>query len=696
MEMSRLYVRSHLMDGVIRRPCLTDPAYLEKLRDDVHRCVGFAKDFMPPAYFIGDENSIGYYNDAHDFCQSPTCLVEFRSYLKNKYGSIDGLNRSWQSSFNAFEEVVPYTRKQAEDSKNYAPWAEHRLFMFSVLSDTVGKIRGFIRDIDPEGGIAVSGADKTGINGGFDWYLMLRHLDYAVGYTEDSLVDVMRSFCKEDAVLGSWTGYTSSPEAIKNTLWREMFNGFFNFGYFAEKFWSEGYKHLLSAGDGKVAPGGKDLKKILDEMRESGLSKTIKEAMRYESPVAILYSSPSLIATAFTGSYSALNTSVFNANANGWSLLIRDMGIQPPTYISSQQLEAGMLTPEKYPVFILPLSQALSEKEMEVLTSYVKDGGILVADAQAGILTENSAVRKDNLLNEVFGISAVNMSPARTGNPVYFKGEKQLPLSPVDAGVKVATGKALGAAEAGARTAPVNVGGLTVSARRQDKPAIPAFIVNRYGKGCGIYLNALLSEYPSMQKAGIADRSLADALRSTLNEAGFRYDVNAQLPVGTQMTRYVDGDNEYLALLRASGANKEDNSVSVELAAIRHVYELTGKEYYGNMQKIETVLLPGEVKIFALTASQRKPIQLEAAKTGEGFIEYSVSLPDDSGKGGSGIVCLEVYSGGEKKECYSRKLKVDKTYKGIVPVALNERNGTWEVKITDVITGGKDEKEIRF
>ncbi len=692
MAMHDVRVSRAKLEDIVRDPCLSRPGYIAGMRGDVLRYAGWVSDFHPPAYFVADENSLGYYGSPHDFCQSATCLARFRSYLGDKYGSIEGLNDAWQSGFGSWDEVVPYTLEQARESGNYAPWGEHRVFMFSVMSDTIAEMKRALLEVDPGGRLAISGQNIGSKYTGLDWYRLLQELDYTVAYSSPSLIDVIRSFRGEHGLAGSWIGYSHNYQSVRNKVWSEMFNEFFHFKYYSEFYHGAGstFRDLVRQGDLRIAPGGEDLRSIISEVRGSGLGKLFMESEWTASPVAIHYSVPSHVASGFTGNYSAFNPGVFDANRNGWSLVIRDMGLQPPTYISSQQLETGVLCPDKHPVFILPLSQALSGMEAEHLERYVKAGGILVADAQAGSLKENCGIRSENILEKVFGISGMDALPSGGRSPVYFREETRLPVLPADAQVKVDGGMALGGAEREAGTVPVRMGGITIASRRAKAEPVPAFIVNRYGEGSGIYLNILLNNYSDMRRAGVESSVLASAILEALKEAGFEYDIDASLPPGTQMVRYTDGGDEYLGLMRLLRVSEDENRASISLNGARHIYELTEHKYLGRSDSIDMVLFPGDVRIFALTSARRGPVRLKTSKMPEGYIRYSVSVP-------GGIVRLEVYSGDDRKDSYSRNLKVEGgEYSGIIPLALNEREGVWRVKTTDIITGDSDEKTVRF
>jgi len=691
MTLHRLISKN--LKGVIRIPCLTDPVYLEKMKNDVKKGGDWTKAFFPPAYFVSDENSLGRYSAPHDFCQSPTCLKRFRTYLKKKYNSVEILNNIWHTSFKKWDDVFPYTLSQAKKKDNFVPWAEHRLFMFQIFAEAIGNEKRFLQEVDPEGKLAVSGMGVPNVYNGFDWYLLSRHLDYIVAYTGWSgVVDMLRSFRKEGALLGSWNGYGSTAESIRNKIWHEAINQFFNPGY-----WWQGY--LLNHGDYTISEAGKDFKEIIAEVKGSGIGKIFVEAEWIPSDIAIHQSTPSLVASNVTGNYNFLNETVFQSNLTGWVNLVRDMGFQPPTFLSSYQIEEGILSPEKYPIFVLPLSQALSNKEINEIIAYVKEGGILIADTRPGIFLENSYPRKRNPLNEVFGISRSSGKVEKIKSCIYLSedGKKErLPLSPLEKSLKLKGGEALGFAAGKSKTKTVQFGKLSVRTKTGKVSFIPALIINKYGKGYGIYLNFILSEYPDLRKRGLSSKIVVEALRKTLEKTNFQPAVKVNLPPGSEMVRYKDDENLYLCLWRGLDFTKEENRVKIVLPEKKNIYEVKTHKYLGRSDTILTTLFPGEVKIFAILPYKRKAINIDAKLTPSGQISYRINLVNTLGKKSAGIVRLEVYSEGKLKEWYTKNLKVSGVYKSKIPLALNERKGKWKLKVIDIITGREYEKEIQF
>ena len=170
-------------------------------------------------YFVGDEGSLTSYGDAVDFDWGPDTLREFRVWLRQEYGTLAALNKEWQASFSDWDSVVPYTTEEAQKSRNFAPWADHRTFMEITFAKAYQLARAAVIEGDPDAHIAVSGTQATNAYDGADWSRLDRVIDDFLSYDGGNQWDMHRSFAKPDAMIGFWTGYGSHGLAVQNAIW---------------------------------------------------------------------------------------------------------------------------------------------------------------------------------------------------------------------------------------------------------------------------------------------------------------------------------------------------------------------------------------------------------------------------------------------------------------------------------------------
>ena len=166
----------------------------------IHPFVGDVKGHP----FKGDETegSLTSYTDPYDFDWGIHALRAFRRWLRQRYESLDSLNREWKSSYKRWGEILPFTTEQAMKSGNFAPWADHRTFMEVSFANAYQRVREAVLAADPNGHIALSGTQETTAYNGCDWYRLDRIIDDFLSYDGGNQWDIHRSFAKQDATIG--------------------------------------------------------------------------------------------------------------------------------------------------------------------------------------------------------------------------------------------------------------------------------------------------------------------------------------------------------------------------------------------------------------------------------------------------------------------------------------------------------------
>ena len=692
MGIYRLATRAGDLKNTTRNPCLTDPETRAAMGEEIRRNTGWAARSCPPFYFVADENSLGHYSSAHDFCQSPTCLAAFRQVLRQRYGALSGLNQAWRREYTTWDEVTPDTFEEAKARGCFVAWIEHRRFMFSVFTDAMALEKQLVTSVDPVGRLAVSGMGMPSVHNGFDWYGMSQHLDHIVCYLRPYLTDVLRSFARPGMTLSAWNGYAGSYEALRQRVWHQVLNGFHHPSYWYHRF-------MIRHGDGALSPAGREFQSIIREVRDSGVGRLLTGASWHPSPVGIHYSTAALISAHVTGTTTPLGDTVFEANLNGWAEVLRDMGVQPPRCFSTEQLLAGELTATAVKVFVLPLSQALADGEVEALSRFVAAGGILVADGRPGVLTEAGVQRQENALHAVFGVqfSSEPFERARSSITVATAdGERTCSLSPLEKGLDVRASTALGSSPGLPGTRPVRFGGLNI----RSKPGtdmVRSFIVNRHGKGAAIYLNALLDDYGDLRTRGNESRPVVEALQRALAAAGFEPEWQAALPPGTELIRYDHGLNSYVALCRTLNASKEYCQFRLALGETKYICDVTGDHRGEQTATVQGILAPGDARVFALLPAAPAAPELSVTWQRHAIVG-SVRLNDAAGQPMSGAARLRVLdAGGEERIAYTSNLLVTEGQAELrIPLGLDETGETWRVVVRDVVTGKETTADVRL
>jgi len=95
-----------------------------------------------------------------------------------------------------------------------------------------------------------------------------------------------------------------------------------------------------------------------------------------------------------------------------------------PTYLSDEDIAAGVLEKEGYKALILPYSKGMKEVEAEFIRRFVRNGGLVIADNTPGICSEHGRVLKTPRLHDLFPvIDRKNIVRYGKGIAAYLPGE---------------------------------------------------------------------------------------------------------------------------------------------------------------------------------------------------------------------------------------------------------------------------------
>src|SRR5712692_2108977 len=89
-----------------RRPSLSDPVWLERIHDRLVDAVKRLSPYRPVFYDLGDESGIADLAAFWDYDFSDESLVPMRRWLRERYGTLDALNRQWGTNFSSWDLVM--------------------------------------------------------------------------------------------------------------------------------------------------------------------------------------------------------------------------------------------------------------------------------------------------------------------------------------------------------------------------------------------------------------------------------------------------------------------------------------------------------------------------------------------------------------------------------------------------------------
>lgn len=372
---------------LVRTPCLSDPAFLDK----------YIKDFTKQGlrdykhglrfYWMGDEQSItGYGGVPVDFCFSEHCMKNFRIFVQKKYGTLARLNKEWNTDFTSWEKVFPFTKEEIwkGGQAHVAGWADHLEFMDSRLENVAATMFAALRKHDPDARTSLSGTQPSTAYGGMDWGRLMKHFNGLLNYALGGQFEIQRSL-RKDAELMPWEfGYSrSSPYRV----WRALFcgmRGIFGFSWYS-----------LCNPDGTPAPQLEIVQRPFSIIK-SGIGAHWINNVKEKADVALLFSQRSIRAAFIEKRHRSRNTSFDKYNK-----LLRNCGYSF-NYITPEQLEQGILLKENYKRLILMDAGAMSDKEIAAVNAFVKKGGKVFAEGIPARRYENCRMRKAPGLSHIF------------------------------------------------------------------------------------------------------------------------------------------------------------------------------------------------------------------------------------------------------------------------------------------------------
>jgi hypothetical protein len=535
--------------------------------------------------------------------------------------------------------------------------------MEKTYSDAFAYVLQVLRKIDPEGILLNSGTQISGSHNGCDYSRINRYTRHLNAYDDGNQLDFHRCFSPDVKISGG-AGYGVLGKNVLYNFYENLFKGSNGGAYI---FW----QYSTLDPDLTMSQSGKDMEQGFRELRGQGIGKLVGLATPDNNGIAIHYSYPSIHGTWIVDgkvkaevSYNTSETfNRFNDNRDGWVRILKDSGLQFD-FVDYGSVETGALLSGKYSTFILPMSVALSDEEVQAIREFVRRGGTLIADALPGIMDEHCTFRASRPLLDVFGVAA----PAGS-RQTMIRAAGETDLRPT-------TGYSM-AAENGH----------------------PILIRHRFGQGRAYLLNYFLHEYARQRREGLAEPEL-EKLARVLTEAGIRPKIrisgSAQEHVAECATYlFNQGATRLLGIIpdKSMGGARH---IQVGFDGPGAIYDVRGRSLAGKGTQWETVIEPGVPRLFAIVEEEITGVNADAADRVRPGEDIRVNFTILGGRRLRSVARVDVQDpSGKGVHYYSSNTDVEDG-KGSVrfQTALNDPTGTWRVTITEVISGKKAVVEV--
>lgn len=695
-----------------RKPCFHDSEATAEALKKVRKAVETQMRFKP-LFYSTDEVGVADLVSAWDFCFDPRTLTAMREWLMEQYGSLEALNEEWGTNFTSLDEVTPFTTDEmlARGDNNLAPWADHRFFMNKTFADALLKATEQVHALDPDALAGIGGGQMPCAFGGYDYWLLSQVLDVIEPYNIGNNREIWRSFVPHKPAVT--TSFGSGKREIWR-LWYQALHGDRGIIIYDEKGqYLDEHGNLTEIAKG-AAPTYKEL--------TGGIVRQLAHADKVYNPVGVHYSQASMTAHWMfeikasgkdwvnRGSATERLQSEFLRLRETYTKLMED-NLAGYDFVAYGQLENGDFEGMNKKIMFLPQSMAMSDTECKVLRQFVEKGGILVADCYTALMDNHCKMLDHGQMDDLFGIERTEIKLAP--GPMGLEPVKDLDMNKSWAKGLLSAGRLekVCAAEPSIRLLHGAV------ALYRDANGTPAVIVNEYGAGKTIYLNAVFTDYhrwrmkppegESLRRfwgeiikvAGVSAPYAVTRADGTTPEAVelFPFDFGSAHILGVHrnyQTRVSElGPPEY----QSQDDLEKEVDLTVDLGREYHVYETRAGKYLGKMQRVNFTLNPWQPMLLTMLETPVGSLEIAGPSEAEkgDLVEVKFTLGGAESNSAHTFRTTLIGPDGSEIELLSSNIlaphgKADWSF----PLAVSDPAGEYTLCVKDVITGTVAEHKI--
>ncbi len=529
-------------------------------------------------------------------------------------------------------------------------------------------VQEIVNEVDPGGLVQLSGTQAASSHNGYDYSRLNLYVGQMNPYDIDNQLEYHHNFNPELKVSGQ-AGYGALGKGVLYDYYNHMFLKETGGSYI---FWQASCLNP----DLRICQSGQDLKEGFDELLKRGIGRLVGSyEPDNELKIAIHFSYPSIhaawivdgkIIPGDTVIITVKRLKQFNRNRDGWVKILHDAGLGFG-FISYNSIEKGSLLNDGYKVLILPMSYALSDREVQQIEAFVRQGGILIADALPGIMDDHTKLRSERALSDVFGIKPRSYTREELISPI---GESKLKAGKADVLLK------------------------------ENK--VPQMLHHNYGNGSAWLLNYFMDKYPE-EKLTHNNESSLQKIRNLLAEENLESSIlitknNGHPANGVEKYSFSEDGSSARLLGLLPGKTGEEEEINLFLNQSVHLYDIRNKKYLGEGNDFKIKVKTSVPELFGLVQGIIEDIKVDAPSRlsrGEAMtLDFKIT-----GVGSAdlkSVVRVNVYDPeGANTLYYSDNCElINGSGTHRFNTALNDLPGQWKIHLTEVISGS--EKEIRF
>ncbi len=693
---------NYTADGV-RSRCLSDPAVVEHYTTQAREQAATQKPFGLYAVGITDEGFLTSRHKRHEVCFSPPCQEAYRTWLRERYGTLEALNAQWDTEYDDWSQVGGVRTEDVRGKTNFSPFVDFRTFMTDLWVQSCRTITDAYHEVCPHTPVGHTNTfGVTPFDGNDYWKLCTKtgfgwgqeYSEAIKGSAHKAIFDIWRSFTETPEALATrpeqeqpffnhgWIGYDHRVAAAHYEPWWLALHGARGISYFATNSieaarnisWSLIFPTLSTTEFSQAVA------EALADLR-GGCGKLLMEYERQAPQIALLWSHPSMLVAWCESTWEEVEpnerpgTDAYGSHfrsALDFRQHVNELQLDYEYLSPEQVLQAGGL--EKHRLLYLPFTVAGSPELVEALEAYVQAGGVLVGDLRCLRTDEHGKpLAGSPALQRLFGVS-------RTGDGVDY-GETEVTFTAAAEGLDLTGWQA----EVHGRESLTAAGATALAAHASGEPAV---FVQRRGEGLSVYLNFRLPEYD------VATRELVAQLTSV---AGVPRPVQVSALQGEAPPRCYErntfsrGPITVHGLVRDHRRCTDTDPVTVDFGVESHLYDIRARRYLGHVSQTRATIAPGGAALYACLPYRvsglevRVPERIEAGAQ----LPVEVTVGAEGGQPGDHVVHLQVIdaAGRAQLQYAENHVAVGGQLRLSLPTALNDRPGTCRVRARDLLSG---------
>lgn len=435
-------------------------------------------------------------NEFGDYpCYCPTCVKAFRQWCRNRYGTIEELNRAWGTHFwghvyYRWDEIVFPEHAPQHHPGHLLDWQRFGSWVTARFQSDQIRI---LRRLAPKHFIT---HNCMGLFSGLDYYELARELDVvgfdnypvwgpppkSITYESGQACDVMRGLKRKNfwiieqtAGPCGWgeTGRNVRPGELRKVAFQSVGHGADATIWFRWRTCTVGreqYWHGLLGHDGKAGRRYREAARTAADLHRI---EKLLDGTTVQARVAFLYDYDSIWSVKFQRSYDKAD---YQTNLRRYyNALVR------------RGLNVDMVRPgtplDGYPVVVAPMLHVMPDALARRLVEFVADGGILVTDHRTGVKDANNKCHErtlPGLLAPALGIAVEEYEAL--ASDVAYPASGSGPLAGTWTAQHWADWTQSRGAEVLAAFTPWHMKGFALATRHQ------------HGKGWGYYIGAPVVE----------------------------------------------------------------------------------------------------------------------------------------------------------------------------------------------------------